>query len=257
MPRKVIVPPMDVSAEELASRLMKRPKEKSPPILSVESWAVSVDKIFSDSDVRLDAAHFDPDCNNSLKELRKSGLKLKPLSSLASVELRNRFTRVWAEDRKYGIPYVNATDLMSLLASGLPSGKTRYLSHATETDVERLIIREGWLLMTCSGTIGRVFYVSKRLNGWVATHDLIRVMPEKAEMAGYLYAWLTTPMAQTQILRHTHGGQIDHVTDEQVSDILVPVLSQNQTENINAKVMRAILSREKAIQALTSAWQAR
>ena len=257
MPRKVIVPPMDISAEELARRLMQRPKKNDSPALLVESWAVSVDKIFSDADVRLDAAHFDPDCNNSLQELRKSGLELKPLSDLASVELRNRFTRVWAEDRKYGIPYVNATDLLSLLALGLPSGQTRYLSHATETDIESLIIRKGWLLMTCSGTIGRVFYASKRLNGWVATHDLIRIVPDKTEMAGYLYAWLTTPMAQTQILSHTHGGQIDHVTDKQVADVLVPMLSQKQTENINAKVMRAILSREKAIEALTNAWQTR
>ena len=67
MPRKVIVPPMDISAEELARRLIQRPKKKGPSALSVESWAISVDKIFSDSDVRLDAAHFDPECSNSLQ----------------------------------------------------------------------------------------------------------------------------------------------------------------------------------------------
>ena len=111
--------------------------------------------------------------------------------------------------------------------------------------------------MTCSGTIGRMFYVSKRLDGWVATHDLIRIVPNKAEMVGYLYAWLTTPMAQTQILSHTHGGQIDHVTDEQVAAVQVPILPPNETENINAKVMRAIHSREKAIEALTKSWKAR
>ena len=245
MPGKVTVPPMDISAEELARRLIGRPYSKKPGFraLSVESWAVSVDKIFSDAEVRLDASHFDPDCENSLQELRLSGLELKPLSGLASVELRSRFTRIWAEDRKHGIPYVNATDLLSLLALGLSSGQARYLSHATDTNVKSLIIRKGWLLMTCSGTIGRVFHVSKRLDGWVATHDLIRIVPRKAEMTGYLYAWLTTPIAQSQILRHTHGGQIDHVTDEQVADVLVPILSPKQIESINTKVMRALLSR--------------
>ena len=78
--------------------------------------------------------------------------------------------------------------------------------------------------MTCSGTIGRVFYVPKRLDGWVATHDLIRIIPKGDSLAGYLYAWLSQPDAQTQILSHTHGGQIDHVTDKQVGTVLVPRL---------------------------------
>ncbi len=223
--------------------------------MSVESWSVPIDEIFTNADVRLDATHFNPATASAVQELHESGIKLQPLSSLASVELRGQFTRVWAQAREHGLPYLNATDLLSLLALGVPAGGPRYLSHVTDTNVESLVIHEGWLLMTCSGTIGRVFYVPKRLDGWVATHDLIRIVPNKAGMAGYLYAWLGTPVAQCQILSHTHGGQIDHVTDSQVAGVLVPLLSASQIKSINAAVMKALHARENAIETLTNAWQ--
>lgn len=222
---------------------------------SVDSWSLSVKAIFDNPDVRLDATHFDPKTARIIDELQKSDMELRPLSDFADVELRGQFTRIWAKDAEHGLRYLNATDLLSLLALGVPAGGLRYLSHATETNIDSLIIREGWLLMTCSGTIGRVFYVPKRLDGWAATHDLIRIMPKDAETAGYLYAWLGTRMAQAQVLRHTHGGQIDHVTDNQVAEILVPKLSAYQTKKIDERIMQALQEREKAIETLTNSWQ--
>ena len=222
---------------------------------STESWSVSIADIFENSTVRLDASHFDPKAVAAVQHLKESGLELKRLSDVASVELRGQFTRIWAKDEEYGVRYLNATDMLSLLALGVPAGGQRFLSYATETNIDRLLIREGWLLMTCSGTIGRVFYVPKCLNGWAATHDLIRILPNESGMTGYLHAWLSTPLAQVQILSHTHGGQIDHVTDEQVSEILVPLLPQERIKRISKNVMKALHAREKAIKALTNAWR--
>jgi len=222
----------------------------------VESWSTSIDEVFNSNDVRLDATHFDPKAAKALKELKKSGVKLSPLSEWADVELRGLFTRIWAEDAQHGTPYLNATDLLSLFALGVPAAGQRFLSHATETNVDALLVREGWLLMTCSGTIGRVFYVPKRFDKWAATHDLIRIMPKKGILVGYLFAWLSMPDAQSQILSHTHGGQIDHVTDAQVAEIMVPHLPDAEMKAIHEKVMGALLEREKALETLTNAWPA-
>ena len=230
-------------------------RQDEVPAPEVETWSVLIENVFANADMRLDATHFDPKTAGAVAGLRKAGLTLIPLLDFASVELRSQFTRIWAQDREHGIPYLNATDLLSLLALGAPAGGMRYLSNATDTNVESLIIHEGWLLMTCSGTIGRVFYVPKRLDGWVATHDLIRIVPKDTGTVGYLHAWLSTPVAQAQILSHAHGGQIDHVTDAQVSGILVPELSDRKVKKINADVIAALASREKAIEALTDVWQ--
>lgn len=140
---------------------------------------------------------------------------------------------------------------MSLSGIGILSGDARYLSRETETDIEELIIREGWLLMTCSGTIGRIFYVSKRFDGWVATHDLIRIVPKAGVPVGFLHAYLTSPAAQKQILGHTHGGQIDHVTHHQIGGILIPQFDKDEKLKIHTRTMRAIKLREKSIEELT------
>ena len=225
------------------------------PYVVSKAWSVQFEEIVSNTGMRLDARHFNPDTALAIQDLRETGFELQPLSGLATVELRSQFTRIWAKDRAYGFPYMNATDLLSLMALGVPSGGTRYLSSVTETDVKGLIVREGTLLMTCSGTIGRVFYVPERLDGWAATHDLIRIVPHEKEMTGFLFAYLSTSEAQHQILSHTHGGQIDHVTDAQVAECLVPIPPKDQISQVNEKVMNALLSREKAIRDLTNAWR--
>ena len=217
-------------------------------------WSVSSEDIFSNPLSRLDARHFDPSAKEAVERMADMGVDMKPLSDLASVELRNIFSRIWADDSKHGTPYLNSTDLLSLFAIGQPSGGKRYLSHATQTDVRNLLINEGWLLMTCSGTIGRVFYVPKRLHGWAATHDLIRIVPKEEGMTGYLYAYLNSDVAQIQILSHTHGGQIDHVTDDQVAGCLVPMLDSDDIKRIHDQVMAALHLREQAISTLTNMW---
>ena len=225
-----------------------------PDVPAPKHWSITVDRIFADSGLRLDASRFDPDLERCLADLKASGLQLTTLDDLADIQLPGRFERVWAKDHQNGLPYLNATDLLSLFAIGMPSN-TRYLSHKTEVDIDALIIRQNWLLMTCSGTIGRLFHVPQRLDGWAATHDLIRIKPQ-AGMVGYLFAWCMTSTAQTQILSHTHGGQIDHVSDSQVGGIIVPMLPDEKARSLDRTVLKALRAREQGLKQLENLWPA-
>jgi hypothetical protein len=140
---------------------------------------------------------------------------------------------------------------MSLMSIG--SAEERFLSQETNTDINELVIKKGWLLLTCSGTIGRLFYVSENMDGWVATHDLIRIIPNNGVLVGFLYAYLSSPVAQKQILGHTHGGQIDHVTHHQVGKVLVPKLDDGLIVGIHKQAMQALNQRSKAIEQLVEA----
>src|SRR5260363_94916 len=95
----------------------------------------------------------------------KEQVLIESIVRVGGCKTPGQFVRIWAEEKTYGLPYVNATDLMSLTGIGNFSGIPRYLSKESYVDMEELIIHEGWLLITCSGTIGRVFYVPKRLDG--------------------------------------------------------------------------------------------
>jgi type I restriction enzyme S subunit len=216
---------------------------------TVEAWAIPLKDIYDNEDMRLDATHYDRQAALALAELKRCKCPLKPLSNFAEIRLPGLFARIWAKSIEYGVPYVNATDLMSLTALGVVED-TRYLSRETDVEIDNLIIHEGWLALTCSGTIGRVFYIPARLDGWVATHDLIRIIPQNKNTTGFLHSYLSSPLAQSQILGYTYGGQIDHVTDVQIGNILVPVLPPAKLEEIHEKTMRALRAREQAIQSI-------
>lgn len=211
----------------------------------VATWSVPLQDIYDNPNLRLDATHYDRETADALQELRKSGYPLKRLADFADLQLPGQFTRIWAKDAEHGIRYINATDLMSLNSIGIAD--ERFLSRETKTDIDELVIHEGWLLLTCSGTIGRLFYVTARMNDWVATHDLIRIVPRAGVPVGFLHAYLSSPVAQKQILGHTHGGQIDHVTHHQVGGVLVPELPPKQVKEIHKQMMNALRQRERAI----------
>jgi len=79
---------------------------------------------------------------------------------------------------------------------------------------------------------------------------------KKRGMVGYLYAWLTQPAAQRQILSHTHGhthgGQIDHVTDVRIGSVLVPQLLDTEITRIHRQVMKALRDLEAAMECITT-----
>ncbi|OGP68946.1 MAG: hypothetical protein A2031_06430 [Deltaproteobacteria bacterium RBG_19FT_COMBO_43_11] len=233
--------------------LAYRPATKNPIIknkATVETWLIPLEDIYKNENMRLDASHYDRQTEAILKELKNTDFPLKPLSELASINLPGQFTRIWAQDENHGIRYINATDLMSLTGIGMFSGDARFLSRESDVDIEELTIHTGWILLTCSGTIGRVFYVPERLDGWVATHDFIRIIPHDDIPVGFLHAYLSSQMAQKQINAHTHGGQIDHVTHHQVGGIMVPMLAKENILEIHRRTMQALNQREEAIASL-------
>ena len=222
-----------------------------PQTVPAKNWSLSIERVFGQAGLRFDASFFDPVVETYIETLE--GYRTERLNELATLVLPGRFERVWAVDKEHGKPYLNATDLLTLFSLGIPS-QVRYLSPESSIDIDTLIIREGWLLMTCSGTIGRVYHVPARLDGWAGTHDLIRIIPNSPEMTGYLFAWCMTPVAQAQILSHTHGGQINHVTEKQVGELLVPRLHAHTEKKLNDHVIGALADRETALNMLVNAW---
>lgn len=224
-----------------------------PPEPEVRSWSVCAKEVFSSTDMRLDANAYDPVAKGALAQIEEKGLVFRPLFEFASVFYRPRFKRIWADNAGHGIPYFNTTDLLSIFALGAPSPQ-RFLSNATKTDIDGLIVREGWLLMACSGTVGRVFYVPQRLDRWAATHDIMRIVPNDPKIIGYLYAWLSTPLARSQLESRQYSTQVDHITEEQVASLPVPVLPETEMAKINDEIMTALVKREHAIAKLATTW---
>ncbi|MCZ4351575.1 hypothetical protein O4H61_03515 [Roseovarius aestuarii] len=259
MPNKEnLIDPIDASFDELVGAVLRSDSPNpEPPVMpdhadlirqltTPAGWGVSVNDIATQVGKRMDAEHYDPAVMENNAKLKSLGVTLAPLSDFADVHLPSMFTRIWAQDSAYGLPYLNATDLMSYFALGVPA-QERYLSLASNVKMDPLIVKKEMILITCSGTLGRVFDVPAALDGWAGTHDIVRITPHKPELKGFLRAYLASSFAQVQILSHTHGGQIDHITGDQVASCLVPQLDSETILRISKLATKADKMRSNGV----------
>ena len=65
---------------------------------------------------------------------------------------------------------------------------------------------------TCSGTIGNVIFTNSTFEGRIATHDLIRVVPDDSKMLkGVVYAYLSSKYGYCQLTQSKFGGVVKHI----------------------------------------------
>ena len=226
------------------------PETATPSRPEPTAWSVPVGDLLSDSGLRLDAAHFDTAASGELN------FDTSPLSDWAEVRfIRDRGKKVWTDEPAGGAkPYLNATELQARLS--FAREPMRFISRYSPLNFDAFLIEEDWLLVTRSGTLGRVFYVTKHFDGWFASDDLIRVIPNRPETAGYLYAWLSQPLARKQILREGYGGQIDHIDDTHLRTVPVPIMEDDKILRIAEKVSSAMKRRDSALRRIEGAWDA-
>ncbi|MXV75927.1 restriction endonuclease subunit S [Candidatus Poribacteria bacterium] len=160
-----------------------------------------------------------------------------------SIILPGRFKRVYVEEGN-GIVFFGGKQLYELD----PSNK-KYLSLNQHGDriKNELTLRENMTLITCSGTIAKVTITPKHWDGWTANQHIIRVVPANNEIAGYLYAWLSSDYAYPLITRYIYGAVVDEINDAQVSAVVIPLLQDKKTQReINGTVLEANRKRTEA-----------
>jgi Type I restriction modification DNA specificity domain. len=80
----------------------------------------------------------------------------------------------------------------------------------------------GDLLITRSGTIGRVAYATKRLVGAIVSDDMIRVRINDETIRLYVYAYLQSFAGHNQMLKNEYGSVQQHLEAKHISGILIP-----------------------------------
>lgn len=123
-----------------------------------------------------------------------------------------------------------------------------------EDVVDEFTVEPGWILLTCSGRIGRVVLAIETLNGYFFTHDLIRVVPEEETMEGYLYAYLNSWIGQALLKQNEHGVTVEHIEPHQIEDLPVLMLPEEERQDIHNHIVTAFDHREKFMQMEKEVW---
>lgn len=200
----------------------------------------------SSTDERLDASYHIPIVDAIIKQLQESASEVTRLGDnriSKRIILPGRFKRVYVEEGQgrvfFGGKQIHELD---------PSNK-KYLSLARHGERIKgdLALKENTILITRSGTIGKVNIAPKHWEGWVANEHIIRVFPSNNEIAGYVFCWLNSEYGYELIKRFKYGAVVDEIDDNQVSQIQIPLLKNKEVQQqINNLVLEANKKRYQA-----------
>ena len=191
-------------------------------------------------DNRLDGSYHLPTykkIENHLRKHAKEVINVGDSRISKFIILPGRFKRVYVTEESGGVKFIGGKQILDLDPN---NKKFLSLSHHADRIKNQLTLSENMTLITCSGTIGKVNIVPEHWNGWTANQHIIRVVPANGNIAGYLYAWLSSIYAYPLIKRYTYGAVVDEIDDKQISKITVPLCQNEDTQNeINLLIMRA------------------
>lgn len=180
---------------------------------------------------RLEAAFHSPDVRALTKLLHKNSTQIDRLGQITDrVWWMTRFSRNFGED---GVPYMSADELFAVSQVGT---KRVYLDPIPNS--EEFFVKEGWLLMACSGQIyglnGSVTMATRHDESFFFSHDLIRIAPEVSLVkSGYLFAYLGHPqLGQRLIKRTAYGSSVPHIDPGDVERIPIARLEERVEHEI-------------------------
>ena len=150
-----------------------------------------------------------------------------------------RFKRVWVE--KSDMPIFQPSTIVDIKPT--PDG---YISKRTHTDIDALRVHKGQILMTCSGTIGKVSFVSDTLDGKIFSHDLLRINCIRPEDAGYIYAYLKSAAGNKILLTNSYGAVITHIEPEHLSSVPIPDAPSAIKNRIHDLIIRSYGLRDES-----------
>lgn len=150
-----------------------------------------------------------------------------------------RFKRIWVD--KSDLPIYQPATIMDVYP--LPDG---YISKLTKTNIEALRVKRGQILMTCSGTIGKVSYVSDTLNNKIFSHDLLRIDCKNAIDRGYVYTYLRSDIGRKILLTNSYGAVITHIESEHLSYVPIPDAPIKIKEKINELIIKSYNLRDES-----------
>lgn len=200
--------------------------------------------------------HYLPQHNAAFKKVitlgERDDFEVHRLGDIARVFNGPRFKRPYAEVGVNSGPTIRKYFTGTALTQ-LNSDNVKYLDSAkanaqTKKHLEALTIHKGYILVSDSGTLGRVTYALDQHDGHVATNNLIRIIVDDVPLRGYLYEFLQGDLGKSLMLKNAYGTNQEHLEPDVIADIPIPIpKNRKKVEEIGNAVIQSIEELEKSI----------
>lgn len=158
--------------------------------------------------------------------------------------------RLYVTAPEHGIPFMGSTDILHSDLS--------FLSLLSKKQVDgnpKFTIREGWTLISRSGTIGRMTYAREEMDGIACSEHVMRVLPniEKTK-PGYIYAFLSGRFGVPLVVSGTYGSIIQSIEPHHIADLPIPRLGdiENQAHELIQQSADDLSESSRLMQAATT-----
>lgn len=191
---------------------------------------------------RLEASVYDVECKHARDLVKKSIYGYTEINinkDLIDCYTRPRFKRIWLDKSEY--PIYQPTSMLDIYPQN-----DGYISKLTETNIELLRVLEGQVLITCSGTIGKVCFVSETLNGKIFSHDLLRIRFKNEHDNGFFYTFLKTSVGKSILKSNKYGSVISHIEAEHINEVLLPKAPINLKKKIHDLILQSYAKRDES-----------
>jgi type I restriction enzyme S subunit len=195
-------------------------------------------------DNRFEASYHDPVAEAAIKQLSSVSGEIAQISdSRVLKELRpiTKFRkRVYVPQG--GIPFISSKQMFQID----PVDVNRLARGAHTKDLVEIALKSEMILVTRSGTIGRVQITPAYMNGWAGSEHATRFIAAQDMNPGYLYAWLASDYGTRLIKRNSYGSVILEVDKEMFGSIPIPLADAATRNEIGDLVLKANQHRNTA-----------
>lgn len=218
--------------------------EKNRRIIMVTDlkWTTVTSQEVEQAKFRLEASVFNVEAKKAKEDLKRCKFPVVPLcgnNGIATAYHRLRFRRV----------FVDKSDLPIFQPSQITDTNPKpelFISQHTKTNIDALRVKRNQILMTCSGTIGKLTLVSETLENKIFSHDLLRIAAINPDDTGLIYAYIKTKTGQLVLTTNNYGAVIQHIEPEHLDNFQIPYPSEKIRKSINEKILKSFELRDKS-----------
>ncbi len=202
---------------------------------------------------RLEASVFDVEAKQAWQTVINNRFGIKYLGTsnglIDNAYYPGRFKRIYCS-KGNGVAFY----LPSQMTDVYPK-PDKYISKITKCSLDELRLKAQTLLLTRSGTIGTISYVSKTLENTVFSDDVIRVTFKDAVDLGYTYTFLKSSIGQKILTTNGYGSVITHLEPEHLNEIPIPNAPTDIKQRINNLIIDSYRLRDESNELIDSATQ--
>ena len=152
-----------------------------------------------------------------------------------------RWRRVYVSNPDHGITLLGSS---AILKENLENEKLVSLKYTDDLEDKRL--KAGWILISCSGTIGNCAFSNAQHAEKLASQDVIRINPNNILRPGLIYAYLASRYGYAMLTQGTFGSVIQHIEPQHVESIPIPRFPESFQKEVDDLIQEAARLREEA-----------